>query len=177
MGGAEHAGTGYEVNETKVELGMLVGGVGYGQRTDAAGNRCARGGSGNRCWNVHRVTRTRFNARRGRPPTRTETSSGIAKQSTHGHCEMNENRSRNTTELTSEVCPLFQAAVHKLVDTSGSKTVSRLIGGNKCRCSPDLCKLAAAICRYRFSPSNGRLLHRCSQIGGGCLSGLTIARA
>jgi hypothetical protein len=44
VGGAEHAGTGYEVNETKVELGMLVGGVGYSQRTDAAGNRCARGG-------------------------------------------------------------------------------------------------------------------------------------
>jgi hypothetical protein len=137
------------------------------------------GGEGNRCGMCTESHGPRLNARRGRSPARTETSSGIAKQSTHGHCEMNENRSRNTTELTLKFAQLFQAAVHpqNWLNTLGSKTVSRLIGGNKCRCAPDLCKPAAAICRYRFSPSNGRLLHRCSQIGAGCLSGLTIARA
>jgi hypothetical protein len=118
---------------------------------------------------LHQVTRTSVNARRGRPPTRPEMSSGIAKQRTHGHCEMKEARKqkpdRVDVEVDVKVDPLFEAVVHKLVDTSGSKTGRDPSSGSNAGVSPDLCKPAAVVSRHRFSPSNGRLWQLCSQIG------------
>jgi hypothetical protein len=76
---------------------------------------------------------------------------------------MTDSRNRNKAGSSLEFAHFCRRPIHRLLDTSGSKMSSRSSQRVICRCSPDLCKLAAVDSRGRmggFRPSalkSGRL--------------------